>query len=577
MSKGLPCFAFGIALAAAAMPSASAEPAAKLPSVAPVANTCPRPAAGSAIIDPPRLHSENGTLAVSLSFQTRTDEYGRAIYCFMTPDGLQSPSLHVMPGDTLQVTVTNNTPRGIGQMGIDPPHCGSPAMSSTSVNIHYHGTNVRPVCGGDEVLKTLINSGETFQYRFTIPADEPPGLYWYHPHVHGTADPLVMGGATGALIVGGIEKIQPKVAGMPSRIFLVRDQRPLAGDDDDCAVPNPAGAVPNRDITVNYVPNNSSLVDGRVTYAHGSIAAPVGSQEFWRVGNISADTILDLQLLYDRVPQPLEIVAIDGVAVNSQDATAPGRTLPLKRFRLSPGSRVEFIVTTPAPGVSSAELITNAVDTGPDGDCHPRRPLFTIAAARSTAPAPYREARLLRGSGRRFAGLAAAPVTARRTVFFAEGEHTFYMTVDGQPNRAFELDMPPGVVTQVGAVEEWTVQNRTRESHEFHIHQIHFLVEAQDNFGKFPPAPGITGQYLDTIDMPAWDGKSAYPSVRLRMDFRGDIAGRFVFHCHILSHEDKGMMNVIQVNPRGTPPASNPAPATSATQGHSNHSPGATR
>jgi FtsP/CotA-like multicopper oxidase with cupredoxin domain len=109
--------------------------------------------------------------------------------------------------------------------------------------------------------------------------------------------------------------------------------------------------------------------------------------------------------------------------------------------------------------------------------------------------------------------------------------------------------MPPAIVTHVGAVEEWTVQNRTHESHEFHIHQIHFLVDGQDNFGKFAPAPGIDGQYLDTIDIPAWDGRSAYPSVRLRMDFRGVTAGTFVFHCHILSHEDKGMMNVIQVAP----------------------------
>ena len=529
--------------------SAAAADEHKLPPVAPVANACLRPAAAGIIADPPRIHSEDGSLAVSLSFQTRTDEHGRAIYCFMTPDGLQNPSLHVMPGDTLVITVTNNTPRGIGQMGIDPPHCGSPTMSSSSVNIHYHGTNVRPFCGGDEVLKTLINGGETFQYRFTIPIDEPPGLYWYHPHVHGTADLLVMGGATGALIVGGIEKIQPKVAGMPSRIFLVRDQRSLVGDDDDCTIANP---VPNRDISVNYVPNNSSLAGGRVAYAHGTIAVPSARKEYWRVGNISADTILDLQLLYDGAPQPLEIVAIDGVAVNSQDATEAGRPLLLKRFRLPTGSRVEFIVTTPASGVSSAELITNYVDTGPDGDCNPRRTLFTIAAAHSTPPAPYREARLMRGSGRRFAGLAAAPVTAQRTIFFAEGEHTFYLTVDGQPNRAFEPGMAPGIVTQVGAVEEWTVQNRTHESHEFHIHQIHFLVEAQDNFGKFAPAPGITGQYLDTIDLPAWDGKSAYPSVRLRMDFRGNIAGRFVFHCHILSHEDKGMMNVIEVLPAGS-------------------------
>lgn len=530
--------------------SSSPEPHNHLVPIAPVVGACPRAAAGSAIADPPRLHSANGLLAVALSFQTRTDEHGRRIFCFMTPDGLENPVLQVMPGDTLAITVTNNSPRGIGEMGIDPPHCGSPTMSSSSVNIHFHGTNVSPTCGADDVLKTLINSGDTFQYRFTIPLDEPPGLYWYHPHVHGTADLLAMGGATGALIVGGIEKLQRAVAGMPSRIFLVRDQRPLAGDDDDCPVSNPAGAVPNRDLSVNYVPDDSSRAGANVVFAKGRVTVPPGTREFWRVGNLSADTILDLQLLYDGVAKPLEIVAIDGVPVNSQDATREGRPLRVTRFRLPTGSRVEFVVTTPGGRVASAELMTNAIDTGPDGDCHPRRALFTITPSAATAAAaPYREAQLVRGSGRRFAGLSTAPVTARRTIFFAEGEHTFYITVDGQPNRAFEPGMPSAIVTHVGAVEEWTVQNRARESHEFHIHQIHFLVESQDNFGKFAPAPGIDGQFLDTIDLPAWDGRNAYPSVRLRMDFRGNIAGRFVFHCHILSHEDKGMMNVIQVNP----------------------------
>jgi FtsP/CotA-like multicopper oxidase with cupredoxin domain len=541
--------AWTMMLAALLTTSAAADDAPKLPPVAPVANACPRPVAGSAIADPPRLRSTDGVLAVSLSFQTRTDEHGRAIFCFITPDGLQNPVLQAKPGDTLVINVTNNTPRGLGQMGIDPPHCGAPTMSGSSVNLHWHGTNLPPTCGADEVLKTLINSGDTFQYRFTIPLDEPPGLYWYHPHVHGTADVLALGGATGALIVSGIEQLQPRVAGLPSRLFLVRDQRPLAGGDDDCAVPDPAGAVPNRDVTVNYVPNDSSRVGGKVAFAHGSVAVPVAKREFWRVGNLAADTILDLQLLYDKLPQPLEIVAIDGVPVNSQDGDSTGHPLSLTRFRLPTASRVEFMVTTPAAGVASAELVTNAVDTGPDGDCDPARTLFAIKASQGEPLAPYREARLMRGSGRRFGGLKEMPLTARRTVFFAEGEHTFYMTVDGQPNRAFAPDMPPAIVTRVGAVEEWTVQNRSKESHEFHIHQIHFLVEGQDNFGKYPPAPGIAGQYLDTIDIPAWDGRGPYPSVRLRMDFRGNIAGRFVFHCHILSHEDKGMMNVIEVLP----------------------------
>jgi FtsP/CotA-like multicopper oxidase with cupredoxin domain len=532
--------------------SAADDETAKPRPVAAVANACPRPVAGSQIADPPRIHSVDGTLTVSFSFQTRTDEHGRDIYCFMTPDGLQNPVLQVRAGDMLIITVTNNTPHGVGQMGIDPPHCGSATMSSSSVNIHYHGTNVPPICGGDDVLKTLINSGDTFQYRFTIPLDEPPGLYWYHPHVHGSADHMALGGATGALIVSGIEQLEPKVAGLPSRIFLVRDQHALAGAEDgpgNCGIVNPAGAIPNRDISVNFVPDDSSLAGGRVSYARASAVVPAGTREFWRVANIAADTILDLQLVYDGVAQPLNIVAIDGVPVNSQDGAGRGSPLLVPRFRLPPAGRVEFIVTTPAAGVSSAELLTNAVDTGPDGDCNPRRALFTIAASTGPTPTVYREARLMPGSGRRFAGLAAAPLTAQRTVFFAEGEHTFYMTVDGQPNRAFEPDMPPAIVTRVGAVEEWVVQNRSEESHEFHIHQIHFLVESQDNFGKYAPAPGITGQYLDTVDIPAWSGTGPYPSVRLRMDFRGAIAGTFVFHCHILSHEDKGMMNVIQVLP----------------------------
>jgi FtsP/CotA-like multicopper oxidase with cupredoxin domain len=490
-------------------------------------------------------------LTASLSFQTRKDAGGRTLYCFMTPDGLENPTLHVSPGDTLEVTVTNNTPRGMPMMKLDRPNCGAATMTSASVNIHYHGTNVRPNCTSDEVIKTLINPGQTFRYRFTVPLDEPPGLYWYHPHVHGVSERMVMGGATGALIVNGIEKMQPAVGGLPGRIFQIRDQRPAArrhegeGSCDLKATP----AVPFRDITVNDVPNDSSVVGGKVVYAAGKILVRPGTREFWRIGNSSSDTILDLRLMYDGVPQTLELAAIDGVPVNSQDGTGPGSTITVQRFRLPPAARIELIVTTPAANVKTAQLVTHGIDTGKDGDCDPGRPLFNIVAS-ADAPVPtYHEGGPFAGTGRRFAGLGAMRVTARRTLFFKEHKETFFMTVAGQKSRPFDPNMPPAIITRVGAVEEWIVQNRTHESHEFHIHQIHFRVQSQDHFGKRPPAPGIVGQYLDTIDVPAWDGSGPYPSVRLLMDFRGDIAGRFVFHCHILNHEDRGMMNIIEVRP----------------------------
>ena len=106
------------------------------------------------------------------------------------------------------------------------------------------------------------------------------------------------------------------------------------------------------------------------------------------------------------------------------------------------------------------------------------------------------------------------------------------------------MDAPPDIVTHVGAVEDWTIENRSGEVHAFHIHQIHFLVEEID--GHQVPNP----EMQDTIIIPSWTGSGPYPSVKVRMDFRDpNIAGTFVYHCHILDHEDGGMMAKIQVNP----------------------------
>jgi FtsP/CotA-like multicopper oxidase with cupredoxin domain len=167
--------------------------------VSPVLNPCTRFSAAGVVDDASALFSQNGVLNVRFSYQQTTDSSGRLLHCFMTPEGLEDPTLHVNPGDRLQITVTNNTPPApFGEL-FNPPNCGDntvqftpPASGITSVgssvNIHYHGTNVTPGCGGDNVTKTLINSGSPFQYSFTFPTNEPPGLYWYHPHVHGLAE-----------------------------------------------------------------------------------------------------------------------------------------------------------------------------------------------------------------------------------------------------------------------------------------------------------------------------------------------------------------------------------------------------
>jgi FtsP/CotA-like multicopper oxidase with cupredoxin domain len=94
-------------------------------------------------------------------------------------------------------------------------------------------------------------------------------------------------------------------------------------------------------------------------------------------------------------------------------------------------------------------------------------------------------------------------------------------------------------------VEDWTIENRAMENHEFHIHQIHFLLLARNGAA----VPAAEAQYYDTVQVPFWSGTAPYPSVKVRMDFRGPVVGDFVYHCHILGHEDAGMMAIIRVTP----------------------------
>ncbi len=516
---------------------------------------CPRYAAGSTIVEPEDLFSSGGVLRLDLTYETRVDAYGNTLYCFMNSDGAESPTLHVHPGDRLVITFRNGLPAslssnsanampGMIMTGSASNACGAVVMNNTSVNIHYHGTNTPPVCHQDEVITTLVNSGESFEYHVHFPLHEPPGLYWYHPHVHGIAEAAVLGGASGAIIVEGIENINPAAAGLPERVMIVRDN-PVPGN------PTPGGAVPSWDISLNYSP---------VPYpAFTPVVVPMKPlrKQFWRVVNASADTILDLQLQYDGKAQGLQVVALDGVPTGSQDGTARGTIVTQTDILLAPAARAEFIVTGPGPSVRNATLFTLNVDTGPDGDNDPQRPIAVIQAS-ANAPEPSLIVNAASAApefpqGQRFAGLAAETVTARRKLYFSEvlsnpsdpnSPTNFFITVVGQTPVLFNPNNPPAIVTTQGSVEDWTIENRAMENHEFHIHQIHFLLVGQNGI------PVLNGQYLDTINVPYWTGKGPYPSVTLRMDFRGPDVGDFVYHCHILGHEDSGMMAIIRVTRR---------------------------
>jgi FtsP/CotA-like multicopper oxidase with cupredoxin domain len=120
---------------------------------------------------------------------------------------------------------------------------------------------------------------------------------------------------------------------------------------------------------------------------------------------------------------------------------------------------------------------------------------------------------------------------ARRMVRFTEDSNGFY--INGQ---AFKMNGPPMFVARSGTVERWTIINDTPEVHDFHIHQVHFIVES--GAGRL----AVRRNWLDTVNVPP------HTRTRIIVDFRNPIVrGTFLFHCHILDHEDQGMMAKVEV------------------------------
>lgn len=220
---------------------------------------CPaRPQIGAPIVNPVDLFSQNGTLTVNLSMQNAIGGDGFEHYCYVyTYQGqpIEAPTLRVNPGDTLVVNLTNLLQPPPGPAKAKPMHmhkmsdgpaddCSGNDVVSTSTNIHFHGLNVPPVCHQDDVINTIIETGDpTFTYSIQIPANEPPGLYWYHPHMHGFTTQQVNGGASGAIIVEGNN---PLVQGLTERILLMREQTKGNAPAND-----PDG---NTQLTMNFGP-----------------------------------------------------------------------------------------------------------------------------------------------------------------------------------------------------------------------------------------------------------------------------------------------------------------------------------
>src|SRR6266705_2623847 len=441
----------------------------------------------------PELRAEHQTLSLTLHAGIASD--GKNSFYFNGRPN--APTLRLSPGDQLKITYVNDLPTKPKES------CAiTPCMDMT--NLHFHGLTVSPDAPQDDVLDMMAMPGQSLRYTVQIPKDHPPGLYWYHTHPHGESHRQVLDGMSGAIVIEGIESYFPPLAGLPERVLVVRG-RSIVNDPQSTDLKHRVELSSDICGAEPEAPQEVFTLNGSV---RPQIEIAPGERQFWRFVNASADRYLDLQV----EGQTFEIVAMD-------------RTPIADHVLLPPAGRLEAIVTGPAAG-TLRRLVSRCVDTGPDGDPNPAMVLADIVP-RPAAGAMPKVSESSRKPDLKTLDLAAEEkVPPRFIVTFTEDKKGFYINGD-----KFAPDAAPMVRAKVGAYQHWRIVNASGELHPMHIHQVHFLAYAENDKPIADPV------WLDTVNVP-YGG-----SVDVIMDFtKPVIRGMSVFHCHLLNHEDKGMM-----------------------------------
>jgi suppressor of ftsI len=472
-------------------------------------SSLPAQAQGDTLRDPPNISSANGLLQASLTIAPRTVTVAGRQLTTNLYNGLYAPqTLHVKPGDSVALMLRN---------------CLRPTALDTSstTNLHYHGWAVTPHAPGDDVfihVPTCPVPGSTYQYGFRVPLGHPEGMFWYHPHPHGVSEPQVLGGLSGALVVDGLLGNNfPEASGFRERVMLLKDVV-FPGDSDT-------------------LPKTKSI-NGQL---RPIIPIHPGEFQFWRLANIGADAYFNIAV----DSMPFWVIAIDGNTVT--------KPFLARNHLLPPGARVEILIQGAAAG--SYAFRSRMVDTGPAGDPNPEVVLATVVSA-GTPRFDARQRRVL------LAALKRGPLNRGHVAPTPDQLRgmapTRYDTLDFSENAAgtvFYINGktfdPNRVDTRVsfGTVAEWTIRNWSTEVHAFHIHQLDYLVTEVNGQSQF------RSYRQDTVQLPYSDGKTP-TVVKIKLWFTGaNITGKFVYHCHILEHEDAGMMATILLADSAAAPA----------------------
>jgi FtsP/CotA-like multicopper oxidase with cupredoxin domain len=387
-------------------------------------------------------------------------------------------------------------------------------------NLHFHGLHVSPNAPQDDVITMMAMPGGSLRYRVTIPSNQPPGLYWYHTHPHGESYQQSLDGMSGAIVIDGIERYAPEVAGLPERILVLRD---LDLSIDPKSAQGMRTAVGLSSVRCG----NGSGEPQRIFTVNGALRPKIqiapGERQFWRIVNASPDLYADIQIDFSSI----RVVALDGMPLGFHNPSRPSEDVD--HILLAPAGRVEAIIQGPQNG--NAAFRSRCVDTGPAGDPNPEMVLADLDEQATHPPVlnPAHDFQAPRGKPHVVPNSLLRAVEQSEPAFivnFTEDQHGFY--INGQK---YGPTSRPMTVVDTGKYLHWRVVNDTDEIHPFHIHQVHFLPYKLGNHMISEPL------WMDTVNVPA------HGEIELIMDFTDPIIkGMSVFHCHLLKHEDKGMM-----------------------------------
>jgi len=428
---------------------------------------------------------------------------------------LGAPVIEAYPGDTLNILLDNKLP--------PETHPGMPNPNIPNgfniTNLHFHGLHVSPVGNADNVMMA-VSPGQKFQYEVNIPSDHPAGLYWYHPHKHGSVALQVGSGLAGVLIIrGDIDKV-PAIQKAQEQLFLFQ-QIPYVLNAQGL------GEVETYD---NFGPGKWDTLNRRITIngrVEPTLEMKPGELQRWRFIHAGLREPLLVKLVKRNATTGAEVavpqyqIALDGITT--------GRIEEVKETELHPGYRADVLVRAADKNGTALPVgtywLVNAALPPERKDRVLARVVVRGQVCKMRLPTPQELAPLAP-----FKNIGDSELTGTQEAHFdidvTQTPPRFL--INGRP---FDPHAPPRKL-KLGAVEEWTVSSSAITGHPFHIHVNPF---------QFTRADG-TVVWKDTLFL------AAGQSLKLRTRYERYI-GTFMLHCHIVDHEDLGMMETLEILP----------------------------